>query len=84
MNKTEIIIPLAPFANMHRIIEWETEEQFDKELKRVWDKYHNYFERLWKTEMTKEDAESMADASIDDANAEINEMVQRIIHEQPI
>lgn len=47
MKKTrEIIMPLFPFMNFHEVVEFETEEEFDTELKRLFGKYYDYFSKL--------------------------------------
>lgn len=43
-KKREIIMPLAPYMNFHEVVEFETEEEFDEELKRLFSKYYDYIQ----------------------------------------
>lgn len=45
MKKTELLIPTGQYANIKFVIEYETEEELDLEISRLWSKYFGYFDK---------------------------------------
>ena len=42
--KIEILIPVKQYANNKFFVEAKTEKELDEKIKRLWAKYHNFFE----------------------------------------
>lgn len=45
MKKIELLIPTGQYANIKFIVEYQTEEELDLEISRLWARYFGYFDK---------------------------------------